>query len=197
MRNLFQTVRRTSDPAGFHPCVRAGRVLLACTAAVPLLLVSGMTEASAQDVPSSAVAPAEEKPSAAVVPAEEKPLAVVVPAEEKPSYPDKESGDRARAEGEYGTAASFYRQYRAKADQNGDAEARKDAFARELDALILANLADSAQKLLDEYRAAFPLLTANSVSLWQAEIFLLQRRADDADKLLKKLIPELEKLDPG
>ena len=116
---------------------------------------------------------------------------------EQPSYPDLESGDRARAEGEYGTASSFYRQYRAKAEQNGDAEARKDAYARELDALILANLADSAQKLLEEYRAAFPQLSANSINLWQAEILLLQRRADDADKLLKKLIPTLEKLDPG
>ena len=116
---------------------------------------------------------------------------------EQPSYPDRESGDRARAEGEYGTASSFYRLYRAKAEQNGDAEARKDAYARELDALILANLAESAQKLLEEYRAAFPQLSANSVNLWQAEIFLLQRRADDADKLLKKLIPSLEKLDPG
>ena len=113
------------------------------------------------------------------------------------SYPDKESGDRARAEGEYGAAASFYRQYRAKAEQNDDAEARKDAYARELDALILANLADPAQKLLDEYRGAFPLLAANSVNLWQAEIYLLQRRADDADKILQKLIPELKKLDPS
>lgn len=154
-------------------------MLLACTAAVPLLLFSGMTEASAQDTAPSA---------SAVAPAEQ----------EKPTYPDLESGDRARAAGEYGAAASFYRQYRAKAEQNGDAEARKDAYARELDALILANLADSAGKLLDEYRAAFPqTLDPKSVSLWQAEILLLQRRTDDADKLLQKLIPSLEKLDPG
>lgn len=153
-------------------------MLLACTAAVPFLLFSGLTTASAQDAASS---------SATAIPAEP----------EKPSYPDKESGDRARGEGEYGAAASFYRQYRAKAERNGDADARKDAYARELDALILANLADSAQKLLEEYCAAFPQLNANSVSLWQAEIFLLQRKADDADKLLKKLIPTLEKLDPG
>ena len=137
-----------------------------------------MTGASAQDAAPSA---------SAVVPAEP----------EKPSYPDMESGDRARADGEYGAAASFYRQYRTKAEQNGDAEARKDAYTRELDALILANLADSAQKLLEEYRAAFSQLNANSVSLWQAEILLLQRKADDADKLLQKLIPTLEKLDPG
>ncbi len=153
-------------------------MLLACAAAAPFLLFSGMADVSAQDA-----APSE----AAATPAEP----------EKPSYPDLESGDRARADAEYGAAASFYRQYRAKAEQNGDAEARKDAYARELDALILANLADPATKLLDEYRAAFPQLNANSVSLWQAEIFLLQRRADDADKLLKKLIPALEKLDPG
>ena len=178
MRNRFPSVRRTSNPAETHPGVRAGRMLLACAAAAPFLLFSGMADVSAQDA-----APSE----AAATPAEP----------EKPSYPDLESGDRARADAEYGAAASFYRQYRAKAEQNGDAEARKDAYARELDALILANLADPATKLLDEYRAAFPQLNANSVSLWQAEIFLLQRRADDADKLLKKLIPALEKLDPG
>ena len=178
MRNRFPSARRTSNPAETHPGVRAGRMLLACAAAAPFLLFSGMADVSAQDA-----APSE----AAATPAEP----------EKPSYPDLESGDRARADAEYGAAASFYRQYRAKAEQNGDAEARKDAYARELDALILANLADPATKLLDEYRAAFPQLNANSVSLWQAEIFLLQRRADDADRLLKKLIPALEKLDPG
>ena len=149
MRNRFPSVRRTSNPAETHPGVRAGRMLLACAAAAPFLLFSGMADVSAQDA-----APSE----AAATPAEP----------EKPSYPDLESGDRARADAEYGAAASFYRQYRAKAEQNGDAEARKDAYARELDALILANLADPATKLLDEYRAAFPQLNANSVSLWQA-----------------------------
>jgi len=144
--------------------------------AASVLLLSGMADMSAQDAPSAA-APAEQ---------------------EKPSYPDMESGDRARAAGEYGAAASFYRQYRAKAERNGDSAARKDAYARELDALILANLADSASGLLDEYRAEFPQTQdPKSVSLWQAEICLLQRRTDDADKLLQKLIPTLEKLDPG
>jgi len=162
------------DPAGSLPGVCAGRTLFVCTAAGTLLLCSGMTRAVAQDAP-----------------------AATVVEEQKPSYPDRESGERARAAGEYGTAASFYRQYRAKAEQNGDQDARKDAYARELDALILANLADSANKLLDEYRAAFPQLNANSVSLWQAEIYLLQRRADEADKILQKLIPGLEKLDPS
>ena len=115
---------------------------------------------------------------------------------ELPAYPDKDSGDRARAEMEYGTAASFYRQYRAKAEQAGDVKAQKDAYACELDALISAKLADSAQKLLDEYRAKFQP-DPKSVSLWQAEIYLIQRKADEADKLLQELIPSLEKLDPG
>ena len=174
MLNRFPYSRRTSNPAGSLPGFHAGRTLFVCTAAGTLLLCSGITQAVAQDTPAAAAA---EK--------------------QKPSYPDKESGDRARTAGEYGTAASFYRQYRAKAEQNGDQEARKDAYARELDALILANLADSAKKLLDEYRAAFPQLNANSVSLWQAEICLLQRRADEADKILQRLIPGLEKLDPS
>ena len=172
MLKRFPYGRRTSIPAGSLPGVRAGRTLFVCTAA-GMLLCSGMARADAQDT------------------------SAVSAEEQKPSYPYMESGERARAAGEYGTAASFYRQYRAKAEQNGDQEARKDAYARELDALILANLADSANKLLDEYRAAFPQLNANSVSLWQAEICLLQRRADDADRILQKLISGLEKLDPS
>ena len=199
MRNRFPHGRRTSDPAGSPSGFRAGRTLFVCTAAGSLLLCSGMIRADAQDS-APAKARQKEQSAATAVSAQETAASssVAVPAEqEKPSYPDKESGDRARADGEYGTAASFYRQYRAKAEQNGDAKAREDAYARELDALILANLADSANKLLDEYRAAFPQLTANSVSLWQAEIYLLQRRADDADRILRKLIPELKKLDPS
>ena len=172
------------NPAGSLPGVRAGRTLFVCTAVGTLLLCSGLIQADAQDTPAAAAE-------------EQKPSSATAAEEQKPTYPDRESGERARAAGEYGTAASFYRQYRAKAEQNGDQDARKDAYARELDALILANLADSANKLLDEYRAAFPQLNASSVSLWQAEIFLLQRRADEADKILQKLIPGLEKLDPS
>ena len=112
------------------------------------------------------------------------------------SYPDKDAGDRASAAMEYGTAASFYRQYRTKAEQNADEKAVKDAYACELDALILANLADSAQKLLDEYNRKVPLKDEKAVSLWQAEIYLIQRKADEADKLLRELIPSLENLDP-
>ena len=119
-----------------------------------------------------------------------------VPEKQVVTYPDKDAGDRAGAAMEYGTAASFYRQYRAKAEQNADEKAVKDAYACELDALILANLADSAQKLLDEYNQKVPLKDEKAVSLWQAEIYLIQRKADEADKLLRKLIPSLENLDP-
>lgn len=183
MRNRFPYIRRTSNPAGFLPGLRIGRGLPVCAAGA-LLLFSGMARTAAQEQAPAATAAEQEKASA---PAEQ----------EIPSYPDKESGDRAYESGEYGAAASFFRQYRAKAELNGDGKAREDAYARELDALILANLADSASKLLDEYRAAFPTLAGKSVSLWQAEIFLLQRRADDADKVLGELIPSLEKLDPS
>lgn len=193
MRNRFPHSRRASTPAGPLPGIHAGRAFFACTAAGTLLLLSGLAHVSAQDAPAASAR--KEKPAAtAVSPEQEKPA--VAAETEKPVYPDKDSGDRARAAGEYGTAASFYRQYRAKAEQNGDAEARQDAYACELDALILADLADSSDKLLKEYRAAFPQLNPNLVTLWQAEILLLQRRADDADELLRKLIPSLEKDDP-
>ena len=136
--------------------------------------------------------------TAAPKPAEAKADAAIRPEllTDPPSYPDKVSGDLARTSGEYGAAASFYRQYRAKAEQNGDSAARQDAYACELDAMILANLAESASKLLDEYRAAFPQLDPNLVTLWQAEIALIRRSADEADKLLQKLLPSLEKDNP-
>ena len=213
MRNRFPYGRRSANPAESLPGFHAGRAFFVCTAAGTLLLFSGMTQADAQDkapektaqkdsaakpVPAQETAPsAAQKDSAAKSVSVEQENSPVQAEQETPAYPDRDSGDRARADGEYGTAASFYRQYRAKAEQNGDEKAREDAYARELDALILANLADSANKLLEEYRAAFPRLTANSVNLWQAEIYLLQRRADDADRILQKLIPELKKLDPS
>jgi len=191
-----------------------------------LLLFSGMMPADAQDAPaagtvkpaaaksetatenkpnSASAAKPESKPNPATAakPAENKPAEVKTDATARPdnptdppSYPDKESGDQARTRGEYGAAVSFYRQYRAKAEQNGDSEARQNAYACELDALILANLAESAAKLLDEYRAAFPRLDPNLITLWQAEIALIRRSADEADRLLQQLLPSLRKDDP-
>ena len=164
--------------------------------AKPAVQVKPETKSEAKPVAKQdAVSGASEKNARADVPGE--PETRQEARQEQPSYSDKESGDRARAEMDYGTAASFYRRYRANAEQRNDAAAVKDAYACELDALILANLADSAQKLLDEYRAKIPNLDEKSVNLWQAEIYLIQRKADDADKLLQKLIPSLEKLDPA
>lgn len=171
MRNVSQASRRISTPA---ETIHGNRV---CAAAVALLLLfSGVPAASAQTA-----SPAGTAGSNAV----------------QAGYPDKDSGDRARNAMEYGTAASFYRQYRAKAEQAGDAAAVKDAYSCELDALILANLADSAQKLLDEFRKKDPQLDEKTVNLWQAEIYLIRRKTDEADKLLQKLIPALESLDPA
>ena len=182
---MFHTVRRTSNPAEIlHGC-RAGEIP-ACAAAASLLFLF------------CTIAPAQTQ-------AEEHGMlpgagqTVVAPAQKKQDnlYSDKEAGNRALADMEYGTAASFYRQYRLKAEQAGDTAAVRDAYACELDALILANLADSAQKLLDEYRKKITQLDEKSVKLWQAEIYLIRRKTDEADKLLKELIPSFDKLDPA
>ena len=184
MRNISQAPRRASTPADtLHGC-RAG-AFPACAAAFALLLFSGIPAASAQ----TATGTSNGAPDTA--------QAVSAADLGKQAAADKESGDRARTAMEYGTAASFYRQYRAKAEQAGDAMAVKDAYSCELDALILANLADSAQKLLDEYRRKYPQSDEKSVNLWQTEIYLIRRNIDDADKLLQKLIPSLEALDPS
>ena len=178
MRKLVSVARRTSPhvPAAY-PADCRGAIYAGTVAAALLLAAVPLSAQTAAPV----ATPAAQKPAA----------------EQAVGYPDKESGDRARASMEYGAAASFYRQYRAKAEQAGDAKAQKDAYACELDALILANLAQPAQKLLDEYRAKYPRADERAVDLWQAEIYLIQRKADEADKLLKKLISSLEKLDPG
>ena len=221
MRNNSQTARRVAlRPAEILRGCRAGK-LPVCAALASLLLVSAVPGAFAQDAASkpdvSAKTNTATKQDASArsnngaktgdavksnASSTAKPDAAAtqdVTAKQQadiPTYSEKNSGDNARTEMEYGTAASFYRQYRAKAEQAGDVKAQKDAYACELDALILANLADPAQKLLDEYRAKFQP-DAKSVSLWQAEIYLIRRKADEADKLLQKLIPSLEKLDPG
>jgi predicted negative regulator of RcsB-dependent stress response len=211
MRNPSQADRRAPFPAEILHGSRAGTFLV-CAAAASLFLVSGIPGAFAQQNTASADASVPKNNAADAsktdVPKTDVPKSVSDAAQnaattqgqgpENPVnlYPDKESGDRARTDMEYGTAASFYRQYRAKAELNGDAKAVKDAYACELDALILANLADPAQKLLDEYRSRIPQLDEKSVSLWQAEIYLIRRNADEADKLLQKLIPSLENLDP-
>ena len=218
MLNRSPYSRRASDPAGFLPGFRTGRAFFVCMLVGSLLLVSGMTRADAQDAPAAGtVKPAAKSETAAKPESKPNTATAAQTAENKsdrtsaakqdaavkpeiltdpPSYPDKESGDQARTAGEYGAAASFYRQYRAKAEQNGDTEARQNAYACELDALILANLAEPAAKLLDEYRAAFPRLDPNLVTLWQAEIALIRRSADEADKLLQRLLPSLRKDDP-
>ena len=221
MRNLSQSARRAPIPSEILHGSRTGTFLV-CTAAA-LLLVSGGPNASAQnaaDVPSNTPKTADTTKQANAAkqadaaknqakdatrstadtakPADAAQNTTTATAPEKQvvTYPDKDAGDRASAAMEYGTAASFYRQYRAKAEQKADSKAVKDAYACELDALILANLADSAQKLLDEYNQKVPLKDEKAVSLWQAEIYLIQRKADEADKLLRKLIPSLENLDP-
>ena len=186
MRNIFHTVRRTSCPAEFLHGSRAGAIPAGAAAAALLLFFCA--SASAQDPANNGAGTLPDAGQTVAAPAQEK--------QENP-YPDKEYGDRALASMEYGTAASFYRQYRAKAEQSGDAAAVKEAYACELDALILANLADPAQKLLDEYRKKTTLLDEKSVKLWQAEIYLIRRKTDEADKLLKELIPSLDKLDPA
>jgi len=181
-------------PADCRGAFYAGTVAAALLLAAVPLSAQTTTPATASSAPKQAQQPAQKPAAVTATPAT---TTTTAPAAEQAGYPDKESGDRARASMEYGAAASFYRQYRAKAEQAGDAKAQKDAYACELDALILANLAQSAQKLLDEYRAKYPRADEHAVDLWQAEIYLIQRKADEADKLLKKLIPSLEKLDPG
>lgn len=185
MHNISHTVRRIPTPAELLHGSRAG-AFPARAAAVSLLFffcasVSAQATAGASVTPSGAVGQ------------------TLVPDQEKQTnpYPDKGAGDRALATMDYGTAASFYRQYRAKAEQAGDSASVKDAYACELDALILANLADPAQKLLDEYRKKVTLLDEKAIKLWQAEIHLIRRKTDEAEKLLKELIPSLDKLDPA
>ena len=118
-------------------------------------------------------------------------------ASDKPGvYRGKLEGDAAIAGHDYAVAASFYAEYRASAARNNDLAALKDAFERQIDALILAKLPDMASKAIGEFETAFPNLDADSLGMWKADILTLSGHYKDAAAALDPLIDRLPSRDP-
>ena len=135
---------------------------------------------AAQDIPAEA--------AAAPLPAP--------PAPTRLTYSDRKSGDEAYRANDFPVAASFYRKYRLAAESAHDREALRDAFEREIDALIRGGLAAEAEQTLNAYERSFIGVNSLSLALWRANILLLQKRTSEAETLLMRVLPGLPSNDP-
>ena len=143
---------------------------------------------AAQTVPAETDASGAEKKAAEPLPAQEAPS--------RPTYSDKKSGDDAYQADDFSVAASFYRKYRMTAEAAHDREALRDAFEREIDALIRGGLPAEAEQTLSAYERSFIGVNSLSLALWRANILLLQKRPSEAEKLLMRVLPGLPANDP-
>lgn len=99
---------------------------------------------------------------------------------------DMEAGENAMKSGDYKTAADYFEKSKLRANLANDEVAYKNALSNELHACISADLAERAQKLLDEAIKNNEWKKDDS-DLYQAQIYLIQRRYDDAKALLSSL----------
>ena len=98
------------------------------------------------------------------------------------TYRDRISGDEACRAGDFPSGASFYHNYRKLAEKNMDAASVRDAYEREIDALIRAGLGDRAESVLNGYvKVCSKEVDSTSVALWRTNIRILQNRIPEAD----------------
>ncbi len=112
------------------------------------------------------------------------------------AYRGRYEGDLAMNGRDYAVAASFYAEYRAAAAKADDRASLKDAFERQIDALILANLPDQASNALVEFGKAFPQLDDDSIGMWKADILTLKGSYKEAIALLEPILERLPARDP-
>ncbi len=112
------------------------------------------------------------------------------------SYGDRESGDESYASKDYAVAASFYARYRDQARSAGDVNAERDAFERQLDALIFGGMPDVASGVLAEFEKRFPDANPISLALWKADLALLGKRPVEARETIQAILPQLTVDDP-
>lgn len=113
------------------------------------------------------------------------------------TYRDRISGDEACRAGDFPSGASFYHNYRKLAEKNMDAASVRDAYEREIDALIRAGLGDRAESVLNGYvKVCSKEVDSTSVALWRTNIRILQNRIPEAEKQLTPILPLLQKNDP-
>lgn len=106
-------------------------------------------------------------------------------------YREKSAGDEAFRQNDYSTAASFYQRYLESARQAGDIAGEKDAYERRIDALVLGRFPDQAKKLLKEYQQKFTGADPVAVTMWNADILLMQNRPDQAIEEIERILRAL------
>ncbi len=111
-------------------------------------------------------------------------------------YRNRISGDQSFAAGDYPVAASFYAQYAKEAADADDKNSLRDAYERQIDALILGRMPEMAERILNEYEMRYPGVNSLSLAMWKADLNLLQGHPGDAIQILERIMPGLTAEDP-
>lgn len=106
-------------------------------------------------------------------------------------YHGQTAGDEAFRKEDYSSAASFYKEYQEAARRSGDAAAECSAMERRIDALILGKFPEDARKILQEYKQKFPGRDPIAVTIWNADILLMQNKYQEAAKNLERIMSAL------
>jgi len=106
-------------------------------------------------------------------------------------YREKNAGDEAFRQNDYFTAASFYQGYLERAREVKDIAGEKDAYERWIDSLVLGKSPEQAKKILKEYQQAFPGADPVAVTMWTADILLMQNQPDAARKHIERILGAL------
>ena len=116
---------------------------------------------------------------------------ILLPAAFCADYREKAAGDEAYRHNDYSSAASFYGKYLEKARAAGDVAAEKDAYERRIDSLVLGQFPEQAEKLLNEYKKKFTGSDPIAVTIWTADILMMQNKPEDARNLIERILNAL------
>ena len=116
---------------------------------------------------------------------------LLLPAAFCAEYREKNAGDEAFRRNDYSSAASFYGRYLEKAHLAGDIAAEKDAYERRIDALVLGRFPELAEKLLKEYQQKFTGSDPIAVTIWTADILMMQNNPEAARKHIERILNAL------
>ena len=112
------------------------------------------------------------------------------------TYKSKLSGDEAFAAGDYPAAAGFYSVYAKDAAGAEDNDALRDAKERRLDALLLAGMTAEAEREFADYELKYPGVNSLSLSMWKADLRILQGRYAEALTIIRRILPGMTENDP-
>ncbi len=112
------------------------------------------------------------------------------------AYKSKLSGDEAFTAGDYPAAAGFYAVYAKDAAGAEDKDALRDARERRLDALLLAGMTKEAEQEFADYELKYPGVNSLSLSMWKADLRILQGRYREALTIIRRILPGMTGDDP-